>query len=48
VDKAMEIFEKYNDTTLLWLSRKLREKQREISRESSPGVVEERKEVFFR
>jgi hypothetical protein len=44
----MEIFLKYNDTTLIWLARKLREKQREVQRASEPGVVEERKEVWFR
>jgi hypothetical protein len=44
----MEVFLKYNDTALYWLARKLREKQREIERSSTPTSVEERKEVWFR
>jgi hypothetical protein len=44
----MEIFLQYNDTALIWLARKLRERQREIQRVSEPGVVEERREVWFR
>jgi hypothetical protein len=44
----MDTFLKYNDTALIWLARKLRDRQRELERSSSPGSVEERKEVWFR